>query len=294
MVEVNKTVYLGVEAYEITNKKVTLLVVTGVGPRIISFGFCKKESVLYAIPSDFLNKSAGYKFYGGHRLWHSPEDENRTYQPDNEPCEVEVLPLGIKASHYEKENKIKKTMQIEMKENGKVRIIHTIENLSNFEYHLAVWPITQMKKGGIAVIPQDDRKTGLLPNRAVSFWDYSNMGDVRVKYGKTHIAIIQNPEIKSPFKIGTFNREGFLYYFVDGDLFVKEFDVDEGEFPDFGCNSEVYVNGDFLELESLSPVNEIEPKTSVSHVEVWELFEKIAKPEIEKSMELSIKEFTHA
>lgn len=294
MVEVNKTVYLGVEAYEITNKKVSLLVVTGVGPRIISYGFCKKESILYVKTKDFLTDGDGYKFYGGHRLWHSPEDIVRSYQPDNIPCQVEVLPLGIKVSNVEVENKIRKSMQIEMKENGRVRIIHTVENISNFNYNLASWAITQLKQGGMAVMPQDTRKTGLLPNRSITLWDYSDMGDPRVKYGKSHIVINQDPQIANAYKLGTYNREGFLYYFVDGDLFVKEFDVSEGEFPDFGCNSEIYVNGDFIELESLSPMVELQPKESVSHTEVWELIEKVQKPEIEKVTALGVKEFVHA
>lgn len=294
MVKVRKTDFLGKEAYEITNDVVSLVVATGIGPRIVSFGFCKKGNLLRVAGDDFFSDDNSYKFYGGHRLWHAPEDTVRSYQPDNEPCEVEVLELGVKVSVVEKENKIRRVMQIEMKENGRVRIIHTIENLSNFCVHLAPWAITQMKTGGLGVIPQVTKKTGLLPNRSISLWDYTDLSDSRLKFGGDFIYVKQDENIKKAMKIGTFNPEGYVYYFVDGDLFVKEFDVAQGEFPDFGCNCELYVNEDFLELESLGEMQELCPGESCEHTEVWSIIEKVACPTDEKLAQMDVREPIHA
>lgn len=294
MVKVRKTEFLGVEAYEITNDVVSLVVATGIGPRIVSFGFCKKGNLLRVNGDDFLNGETGYKFYGGHRLWHSPEDEVRSYQPDNEPCSVELLELGIVVSNVEKENKIKKTMRIEMKENGRVRIVHTIKNLSNFCIHLAPWAITQMKAGGLGVIPQVTKKTGLLPNRSIALWDYTDLSDKRIKFGGNFIYVKQDEKIEKALKIGTYNSEGYMYYFVDGDLFVKEFDVYEGEFPDFGSNCELYANESFLELESLGEMQELCPEEECEHTEVWEVIEKVPCPTDEKFAEMNVKETVRA
>ncbi len=294
MVKVTKGTFLGVEAYEITNDKVKITVATGIGPRIIHFGFCNKDNILRVAKSDFLNKSAGYKFYGGHRLWHSPEDEVRTYQPDNGNVEVEVLELGIKASFIETENMIKKTMQIEMKENGRVRIIHTLENVGDKDFELAVWGITQLKPGGIGVMQQDDRKTGLLPSRSIALWDYTDLSDKRLTFTKNHIIVKQDPNNEKALKIGTYCRQGQLAYFIDGDMFVKDFDVMEGEFTDYGSNAEIYTNDQILELETLSPIYDMSKGQMAEHTEVWELIENVPCPYVDKVMQAEIKETVHA
>ena len=62
-------------------------------------------------------------------------------------------------------------------------------------------------------------------------------------------------------------------YVYDDVMFVKRFGVrrDE-EYPDYGCNSEVYVNSRTLELESLGPILELGPKLDVVHTETWEVY----------------------
>jgi hypothetical protein len=39
-----------------------------------------------------------------------------------------------------------------------------------------------------------------------------------------------------------------------------------------GCNFETFSKGDFIELESLSPVQRLGPGESVGHAETWYLF----------------------
>ena len=294
MIKVNECEFLGTQGYEITNGDVKLIVTTSVGPRIMHFGFCDKENILRVCKSDFMNRSADFKFYGGHRLWHAPEHQVRTYLPDNMQCEVEILPLGLKVSHYEEDNKITKTMQIEMKDNGRVRIIHSLKNNSTFDYNLACWGITQMRAGGVAIMPQDDRKTGLLPNRSIALWDYSDLSDSRLSFTSKNIVIKQDVEVKKPFKIGNYNRDGYLAYFNEGDLFVKEFDVQDGDFADYGSNAEIYVNEEFLELESLSALVEIPENEEIEHTEVWQLFRDVKAPEKEMYQEVDMKEYVNA
>lgn len=282
MIKVEKTTFKDIDAIQISNGRIKLIVTTGIGPRICYYGFEDRGNILRVCEKDYESKDNNdFKFYGGHRLWHSPEDEVRTYQADNLPVDVKMLKFGVKVSMIEKKTLLQKSMQIEMKDDGKVRIIHTIKNLSLFDIAYASWGITQLIPGGIAVFPQDKRKTGLLPNRQLVLWDYTDLSDDRLIFSK-NLVMVRQDNIDKKLKIGSFNRDGNLSYFINGDLFVKEFDVSEGEYSDYGCNAEIFTNKDFIELETLSPMEEVEPNGEVSHTEVWSLIEKVPAPKIEK------------
>jgi hypothetical protein len=42
-----------------------------------------------------------------------------------------------------------------------------------------------------------------------------------------------------------------------------------------GCNAEIYVNDQFLELETLAPLQTIEPGETITHTEKWELYSNV-------------------
>src|ERR1043166_2992834 len=68
------------------NGKIEVVATTDVGPRVIRCGFVGGENILGEFESD-LGQTDGetWRAYGGHRLWHSPEQIPRTYQRDNGP-----------------------------------------------------------------------------------------------------------------------------------------------------------------------------------------------------------------
>ena len=89
---------------EISNGAIDLLVTLDVGPRIIRFGFCGKENMLF----EDIDREQNYNkedmraiygqdktwyLYGGHRLWISPEYAD-TYYPDNTPIAYEKIKNG--------------------------------------------------------------------------------------------------------------------------------------------------------------------------------------------------------
>ncbi len=51
----------------------------------------------------------------------------------------------------------------------------------------------------------------------------------------------------------------------------------DAEYPDHGCNAEIYCNENFLELESLAPLVYLEPGAGVQHREVWEISTTLAE-----------------
>ena len=70
---------------------------------------------------------------------------------------------------------------------------------------------------------------------------------------------------------------------------MKKTDVEkDAKYPDFGCNFEVFTNPDFLELETLGPLVELQPGEMVEHVEHWWLFGHVPGGENEEWIESTV------
>lgn len=276
---------------QITNGLVDLIITTDVGPRIIRYGFSGKNNELCEVGATLgLTGGDEWRIYGGHRLWHSPENRERTYEPDNSPVSWEEIPDGIKTSQgIEPSTRIIKEMEIRLSHEGTtVNIIHRLINAGLWPVKLSVWSISAMAPGGKEVVPQRSRDTGLLPNRIMSFWPYTRLNDSRVYFGSKYIILRQDPQINQPFKFGTSNEQGWAAYFNHDHLFVKHYRHDpHAIYPDFGVSYETYANDYMLEMETLSPLTILEPSAIVEHKEQWVLFDNMPMPadnedEIEK------------
>jgi hypothetical protein len=175
-------------------------------------------------------------------------------------------------------------MEIRLTGESQVVITHAITNHGLWDVTCAPWAITQLKPGGTAILPQTQTDAGLLPNRSLSLWSYTDMSNPNVKWGRNFIQIHAN--MKSPFKIGFPNPRGWLAYWLNGALFVKRADYNaQAEYYDFGCSSECYCNDQFLELETLAPISVIAPEATVSHVETWNLYKDMDLPRDEKEVQ---------
>src|SRR5690242_10257096 len=76
----------------LSNGACEMMVTTRVGPRILAFRVKGRENIFAEIPDAAMQTDWGtWKPYGGHRLWAAPEEMPRTYYPDNEPIECEVV-----------------------------------------------------------------------------------------------------------------------------------------------------------------------------------------------------------
>jgi hypothetical protein len=97
------------------------------------------------------------------------------------------------------------------------------------------------------------------------------MNDPRVKWGDEFV-LFKADSLLPPFKIGYFNPHGWLAYYVDGILFRKTFSAQtDADYPDNRCNAEIYCGNQFVELESLGPLTKLNPGSSVTHLEKWEV-----------------------
>lgn len=274
---------------QITNNIVDLIVTVDVGPRIIRYGFLnlgtsrfRQENEMCEVESTMgLTGGDEWRIYGGHRLWHSPESKNRTYEPDNAPVTWQEIPDGIKTIQEEEPlSRIKKEMEITLHpQSSRVKILHRLINSGPWPVELSVWSISAMAKGGKEVIPQSRKDTGLLPNRVMALWPYSRLNDPRVYLGEKYIILQQNPDIKYPLKFGTSNEDGWAAYFNHNHLFLKYYThKTDAHYPDFGVSYETYVNDFMLEMETLSPLTMLQPEAGVEHIERWELFDNVAMP----------------
>ena len=267
---------------EIKNDIVDLIVTVDMGPRIIRYGFVGKENEMCEVGATLgLKGGSEWRIYGGHRLWHSPEDEYRTYEPDNFPVPWEKIPDGIRTiQDVERRTGIRKEMEITLSHEGsRVNILHRLTNAGCAPIELAVWSISAMSASGKEVVPQTRRDTGLLPNRTMVLWPYTRLDDPRISLGDKYIILRQDPFAKGPLKFGTSNEQGWAAYFNHGHLFVKHYEhKEDAVYPDFGVSYETYTNDLMLEMETLSPLTILEPGSGIEHSEAWELFDDVPMP----------------
>ncbi len=86
------------KALKLSNGKLELIVTLDVGPRIMNISLPGKAN-MFADECDLketLPDGSIYEFFGGHRVWHSPEAFPRSYISDSHPLErYELYDDGI-------------------------------------------------------------------------------------------------------------------------------------------------------------------------------------------------------
>lgn len=267
------------ECIFLENGSVILGVTVEKGPRIIYFSLAGKENVLFEDTDRNFTEPAGeygtWTAYGGHRLWIAPEVNPETYYPDNNAVSYTIngntLTLNPPVTPFGKEF----TVVIEMDDTAPtVRITHKIKNLSEKDAEFAPWSVTSLTDGGVCIIPMNTAKTGYLPNRVISLWDYSDLNDSRFKMTNSEVRLRQDRFIQKAFKAGFNLEEGFAAYAVNDQIFAKCVpDYENVCYPDFSCNFEVYTNSLFLELELLGEMRRVGCGEESVISEKWCLFE---------------------
>ena len=262
---------------EFNSGEFRLVVTTDVGPRIIGAFLGESDNLVYVNPetAGSTADSDEWKLYGGHRLWHSPEEIPRTYMPDNKPVEVKETEEGIMfSSGTESGTGIYKSYTIEPLGNERYRITHRIKNNNLWDIELAAWCLTVMAPGGTGIIPQPEgNKESLLPNRYLTIWPYTNMADERVTWGEKYTLVKQDSKATTNFKIGLNGEDNWIAYANNGIALRKRYEhLADAEYPDNGCSIELFTNADMLEIETLSPLYLLAPEEEIVHIEEWEAF----------------------
>ena len=284
--------------YKLSNGDVEVIATSDIGPRIIRYSFPGGKNMLAELgPGPTVKTELGdWHPYGGHRLWHAPEELPRSYVPDNKPVKVEQIGKNTISltEDVESATNIEKTMMIHLDETGaRVIITHTLTNRGLWPIELAPWALTIVSGGGTTIIPNEpyiSHDDKLLPARPMAIWHYTDFSGSRWKLGKKFIRLSTDEKQDEPQKLGVADKQGWAGYLRKGELFVKTFPYVEGaKYPDFGCNCETYTAGTFMEIESLGPLVNLEPGKSVSHVEHWYLFKGVDAGPTEDTLEAALK-----
>ena len=273
--------YQGFDCVQIENAAISLLVTRSVGSRLISLSLHGGENLLAVLP-DFVTRrpdGKAFHFYGGHRLWHAPENMPRTYALDDGPVEISPAAQGLLAIQpAEEETGLQKSIQISLAGGGaQVLLRHTLANRGRETVECAAWAITQLRTGGVAILPQSTQQTDMLPNRSLALWPYTDIGSPHACWGNDYILI--QAEMQPAFKLGFPNPRGWLAYWLEGTLFLKRAAFDaRARYYDLGSSSECYCSAGFLELETLGPAGVLKPDETAEHIETWQLFADIERP----------------
>ncbi len=273
------------------NDHLSLEVARDFGPRIISLKYRGGTNLLAELLDFETRRPDGkiYRFYGGHRLWMAPEDPILSYALDDMPVEITQSSedLLVRKS-VEPETGLEKSMHIVLEDGqAKLTITHQLTNWGSLPINCAPWTITQLRKGGVGILPQASTQTGLLPNRLLAIWPYTNVSSPTLNLGNRYILVsaVEQPNLK----IGFPNPHGWLGYWLEGTLFLKQASYEaQADYVDFGCSSECFCNDRFIELETLAPLSTLAPGDSVTHTEVWSLYGDVAYPKDEDAVQAMV------
>ncbi len=252
----------------IENEFLRLEYLTTTGPRIVGLYAREHECNLLAeTPNIHWETPHGeYFLRGGHRLWTAPENPFYTCPEEGlsiiEENDSVTLKGWVDAACLEKEITIRL-------EDNRVHLSHRITWHGGYSIQIAPWSITQLRLGGIAILPLP-RKDGLSPDRNIVLWPYSQLRDVRFELLDDRM-LLYGRGMEQAFKVGNHNAHGWLAYSLGNALFVKRFAVQNGTYPDMECNVEAYVKDACIELETLGPLSTLKRNESVTHEETWEV-----------------------
>jgi hypothetical protein len=278
--------FLGEPTRSVGNSHLRMEYLANGGPRIVRAFVNGSDETLFAeVPGGKTQTPWGvYRFKGGHRLWHSPEGMPRTYVPDDEGQTVEEIDGGVRLIQAtEKPTGIAKTIEIRLhSDQPAATVVHELRNDGMWPVELAPWALTQLPLGGVAVLPQTAGAIdapGLLPNRNLSLWSYNSWTDGRLQLFDDYLLLYGQPKVP-PIKVGYMNRVGWIGYLRKGVFFCKRITPQPSLLhSDFGCNTESYCSDEFLEAETLGPMQKLEPGKVVRHVEEWEFYSGIEAPQ---------------
>jgi hypothetical protein len=251
------------------NEFLRLDYLTTTGPRIIGLHAKGVEGNLLAETPDVHWSTPHGEYYlrGGHRLWISPEDAAYICPEGN--VEIIVEPGKVTLRGEVDAARLEKEISFRLEQN-RVLLTHKVTWHGREPIELAPWSITQVRLGGMAILPLST-SGGLLPNRNIVLWQYSRVEDERFALCDDFI-LLHGRASNEAFKIGNYNSHGWIACLWDNALFVKRFSVESArQYSDLGSNVEAYVRDTCLELENLGPLRQLQPNESATLEETWEV-----------------------
>ena len=248
------------------------------GPRVVRFGLHGGENLFAETPTASWDGGHGtYELLGGHRLWFAPESDDCSV-PDGTGLTLSAIPDATGPAvrltgAVEAPSGLRKAVEVRLDpHSAAMSLRHVLTNEGPHTLQIAPWPITQLRLGGVAVVPlpPGGEEPSRRPNQLMVLWPYASGTDERLRIGDHWLTVSARPD--RPMKVGCLSSTGTAGYLRDGLLVVLRFDPARGSVhPDLGCNLEVYSDDRTIELESLGPLGTLKRGDSVTHDERWEI-----------------------
>lgn len=245
------------------------------GIRVVHMSCLGCENLFYVQPEDlsdgFVN-SNGWKLHGGHRIWMAPESDD-SYFADNDPVEWEDIENGVLVTqNVDPLLGILKTLRVSFLDDGGIKLVQSIQNASNLPIDGASWGVNTLDGGGTAFICfTNNDKRGYTPHRVVSLWSDTNLHDPRLSFDKQGLTA-RHMRLPDYLKLGLYCLEGKAVFENKGQRLTLLFDSHPlSEYPDNGCNFELYMCSEFMELETMGTKAHLLPGECTSHAETWYL-----------------------
>lgn len=245
------------------------------GLRILFFARAGQPNVFFEQPADaaYLTTPEGWRIYGGTRLWLAPESEHSLYRPERKPISYAWASGRLILTQAEDEalHAIKEMEIAETEDPNAVSVTYRITNTGGEPLIGAPWAVSVMRGGGVLTVPfaaETDEITAK-PERRLSLWNTTSLGDERLAFTERTVAIRQKP-LDAYLKLGLSCAAGTGSYALPEQTFTKEYPVKRGAaYPDGGVNLEVYACRWMLEFETLAPMQTLLPGASAEHAERW-------------------------
>lgn len=286
-----------IEAYKdygkcvsISNGIIEAYVTVDIGPRIIRFGYVGGQNFMndnrQLFPpepynkeyTDFFGENRRWENLGGHRIWLSPESYPETYLPDDRPVAYEITENGaIFTPLADTQVGVQKYLEIKMdKDDTNMQVEMRVKNISGKTKKFAVWALSVCSQDGTLIIPTNTNNTGLLPNRFMAIWPYTDIRDNRIYIGNKYVTVFQDKNAKNPFKLGFNLNAGNAYYVLGEEILCKKYETNHknGVYPDGGCSFETYCCAQMIEFETLGQLKVLEDGQTSEHIEHWSLCKK--------------------
>ncbi|NMB88819.1 MAG: hypothetical protein GYA17_10695 [Chloroflexi bacterium] len=275
----------------LANTSIELLVPLSFGPRIIHASCLGEKNLLGEFPEQYQKMDPSrWQSFGGHRLWHGPEDWTRTYEPDGAP--IQVVELGDTTRFVqlpESQTQMQKELDVYLPpEEPQVQVTHRLYNRNVWDVTLCAWAITVMAPGGKAILPLPPRglhEDNLTSQTTLTLWAYTDLSDPRYTWGKQFILLQQDPAATTPQKIGLNRSGGWMAYVNQGQAFIKTSAfVENATYPDQGSSVELYTDPNILEMETMGPMVTIPAGGMTELQETWYLAKQVPDPVDEQAV----------
>lgn len=267
-------------AYRVRLGSAEMVVVTDIGPRILSLSVGDGPNLLFVDSEMKIGLGGGesaWHIYGGHRVWVAPETRD-TYAPDNAVCEAEMTAgrLSVVAP-VAPQTGLRKRLSIGACGERFV-LRHVIENCGEALYSGAAWALTCVAPEGVVAFPWG--QGGSWDLKKIVYWNrwMDHRSDVSSQQWQPGPDLFRVVPTGEEGKVGTNSPEGWVALCRKDATFIKARQWAPAAYPDDNCSLQVYTCGDFIELETLGPLATLYPGSEMVHEEVWTVTSQVVDP----------------